>query len=376
MKGGEMPGSNKFIPRGGPDSGPPKNLWEVLERGNVDTYPLHTALWLFKNAQGGPGPFRHLPGPEFGYRVRDSKVRSTSPNNGSVTLQALAWFLCQPAYGQGHLAAGPTAQVYGSLANGFLVPPMIFPTSPAESSEEVRDLLAQATFPLAELPVMSRRHVESFFALMFMKSSCIFGLQESQLIRRACAANRCKTVPDDIERDLQYAIDRASRAFVMPTREDWEYDQRRNGTYIKTIRCRRLVQISSARSKEVCEEAPRYVSEETSPYSPPYWGLPIFDVKPLYAEALRLMKSVPDDLKWCPDLYFMTSEDWRRFYGIRRARMYPDGQSAECSCPKNADYRAAWDWVEFFYGLRVRVALHPSDKDHKGRVSPPRTELH
>jgi len=53
-----MTGSNKFIPYGGPGSGPPNNLREVLERSNADTYPLHTALWLFKNAQGDTGFFR------------------------------------------------------------------------------------------------------------------------------------------------------------------------------------------------------------------------------------------------------------------------------------------------------------------------------
>jgi len=55
-----MPGINKFIPYGGPDPGPPKNPWEVLERGSVDMYPLHTALWLFKNACGYRGLFTHV----------------------------------------------------------------------------------------------------------------------------------------------------------------------------------------------------------------------------------------------------------------------------------------------------------------------------
>ena len=55
-----MPGSNKFIPYGGPDSGPPSNLWKVLERGTIDTYPTHTALWFFKSAQGYCGPFTHF----------------------------------------------------------------------------------------------------------------------------------------------------------------------------------------------------------------------------------------------------------------------------------------------------------------------------
>jgi hypothetical protein len=245
-----------------------------------------------------------------------------------------------------------------------------------ELPEEVRDLLVQATFPLSELPTMTSRQIEFHCTMKYLKYSWIYGLLDSQLLRRACSATRDKVVPDNIERDLQYAIDRACRAFDMPTREDWEYDQQRNVTYIKSVRCRRLVQISSGRAKDEGAHAPCGIPEETSPYSPPYWGLPIFDVKPLYTEALRLVKSVPNSIECCPELYFMTSQDWGRFHGIRRARMYPKGQGVECVCPKNADYRAAWEWVESFYGLRVRTALHPSDKNHKGRDSSPRLELH
>lgn len=370
-----MTGIDKFIRMGGLMPSPPKSLWEVLARGTADTYPIHTALWLFKNAQGGPLPFRSLPGPEFGYRVRNPLVRSTSPNNGAVTLKALAWFLCQPAYGQGHLAAGPTAQVYGGLADGFLVPPMTFPTSPDEFSDEVQELLAQATFPLTDLPAMNRRHIESFFALMFMKSSCIFGLQETQLLRRASIARCSKVIPKNVERDLQLATDRAARAFDMPSREDWDYDQRRNEAFIKDVRCSRLTQIRLPEElPEGASDEPRDLNE-TSPYSPPYWGLPIFDIKPLYAEALRLVKTVPDHFEWCTDLYFMTEEDWKHLQDYRRTRTFPKGQDNAGASPKNADYRAAWDWIESIYGIRVRAALHPSDKNHKGRVSPPQPSV-
>lgn len=366
-----MPRLSKFIEMGGLAPRPPKNLLEVLERGTVDTFPIHTALWLFKNAEGDTGAFRSLPGPEFGYRVRDPKVRSTSPNNGAVTLKALAWFLCQPAYGQGYLAAGPTAPIYGGLADGFLVPPMTFPASPADFSEEVRDLLAQATFPLSDLPAMNRRHIEFFFALMFMKSSCIFGPQETQLLRRASFARWSKEIPKDVERDLQHAINRAAGAFDMPARRDWDHDQRRREAFIKNVRCSRLIQIRLAdEPRERADGRPRELAE-TSPYSPPYCGLPIFDIKPLYAEALRLVKVIPDHFDWCEDLYFMAEEDWRRLQHFRRMRMFPNGQGDSGAPPKNADYRAAWDWVESIYGLRVRAALHPSDRDHKPRRSSP-----
>jgi len=334
-----------------------------LERGHRDAFPIHTALWLFKNAQGGVGAFRYLPGPEFGYRVRDPKVRSTSPNNGSVTLQALAWFLCQPAYGQGHLAAGPTAAVYGSVADGFLVPPLTFPTSPAEFPEDVRDLLAQATFPLTDLPVMSRRHIESYFALMFMKSSCIFGPMESQLLRRAHEASQSKRVPSNIERDVQRATDRATQAFALPSREAWKYDKDRQDRYVKTVRCcrtRRKVVSLECRNKK--PESPDFFV--TSPYSPPYWGLPIFDLRPLYQEALRLVKLVPENLSLRVDQNFMDAEDWRRLHAIVVRRKYSkaSGKGFGASYPKNADEKAAWDWVEQLYGLRVRLVLYPSDR--------------
>ena len=40
---------------------PPANLWEVLVRGRKDTFPVHTALWLFKKAQGGIVPVHPYP---------------------------------------------------------------------------------------------------------------------------------------------------------------------------------------------------------------------------------------------------------------------------------------------------------------------------
>ncbi len=345
---------------------PPANLWEVLERGQKDAFPIHTALWLYKNARGATGAFRYLPGPEFGYRVRDPKVRSTSPNNGSVTLQALAWFLCQPAYGQGHLAAGPTAAVYGSLADGFLVPPLTFPTSPNEFSAEVRDLLAQATFPLTDLPVMNRRHIESFFALMFMKSSCIFGPMESQLIRRAGEASTNKRIPSNIERDVQRATDRAAQAFALPSRDAWRYDQDRQEKFVKTVRCLRAMRKIVA----VDEGSGRPTPTDfvvTSPYSPPYWGLPIFDLRPFYQEALRLVKLVPEKLSLCPGQRFMDVEDWRRLHTIVARHKFSKGpgKGFSASYPKNADENAAWDWIEQLYGIRVRLVLYPSDRRRK-----------
>ena len=345
---------------------PPANLWEVLERGQKDAFPIHTALWLYKNAQGSTGAFRYLPGPEFGYRVRDPKVRSTSPNNGSVTLQALAWFLCQPAYGQGHLAAGPTAAVYGSLADGFLVPPLTFPTSPAEFSAEVRDLLAQATFPLTDLPVMSRRHIESFFALMFMKSSCIFGPMESQLIRRAGEASTNKRIPSNIERDVQRATDRAAQAFALPSRDAWRYDQDRQEKFVKTVRCLRATRKIVAVDEGSGHPTPAEFVV-TSPYSPPYWGLPIFDLRPFYQEALRLVKLVPENLSLCPGQSFMDVEDWRRLHTIVERHKFSkgSGKGFSASYPKNADENAAWDWIEQLYGIRVRLVLYPSDRRRK-----------
>ena len=98
-----MTGVRKFIALERAEAQPPANLWEVLQRGTTDTFPLHTALWLFKNAQGDTGAFRHLPGPTFAYRMRDPNAEIPVGNNGAFTLQVLAWFLCLPAYGKGHL---------------------------------------------------------------------------------------------------------------------------------------------------------------------------------------------------------------------------------------------------------------------------------
>ena len=58
--GGDMTGVDKFIRKVGLMPSPSKNLWEVLEQDTVDTYPIHTALWLFKRARGYRGLFTHF----------------------------------------------------------------------------------------------------------------------------------------------------------------------------------------------------------------------------------------------------------------------------------------------------------------------------
>jgi hypothetical protein len=103
----------------------------------VDTFPIHTALWLFKNAQGGNGAFTYLPGEEFGYRARDGKTHSTDPNNAGLTPLSLAWFLCQPAYGRGHLSAGPTSGVYGYMSEGMLLCPLKLPAHTDELPDDL-----------------------------------------------------------------------------------------------------------------------------------------------------------------------------------------------------------------------------------------------
>ena len=40
-------------------------------------------------------------------------------------------------------------------------------------------------------------------------------------------------------------------------------------------------------------------------------------------------------------------------------------RGSRVSYPKNGDAMAAWDWVEFLYGRRVRLALYPSDRHPK-----------
>ena len=52
-----MPGVRKLRSFAPEELPPPTNLWEVLERGRRDTFPIHTALWLIMNTQGGSGPF-------------------------------------------------------------------------------------------------------------------------------------------------------------------------------------------------------------------------------------------------------------------------------------------------------------------------------
>ena len=366
-----MTGVRKFIACERAEAQAPANLWEVLQRGNADTFPLHTALWLFKNAQGDTGAFRHMPGPSFNYRMRDPNAEIPIGNNGAFALQVLAWFLCLPAYGKGHLHAGPMAGIYGCLSEGLLEPPAKLPTQPEEFPDEVCALLTEATFPLSDLPSLSLVQLACFFAVKFIKYASIFGPMESQLIRRAQIVNQGRYVPEEVEQDVQKAIDRAKRAFEMPSLKDWEYDQARQGEFIKIVRCHRTTPGSLAVINPSTPVLREKTQRDISPYSPPYWGLPIFDLRPLFQEALRLIKLVPEQLDWCPSLPFMDSEDWERCHRFRMDRRFSKGRRTgfRSSYPKNADECAAWDWIESIYGLRVRPVLYPSDRRLKNRIS-------
>ena len=343
---------------------PPANLWEVLVRGRKDTFPVHTALWLFKNAQGGRGAFRYLPGPMFGYRTRDRAARHTTGDNCGLTLHALAWLLCQPAYGKGYLPAGPTAAVYGSLSEGFLEPPVRLPAHPRDFPEDVQTLLAEAAFPLSELPTLTRARLYYYLILRFIKHSTIFGPLDAQLRRRAGVAATGKPIPAHIERDVKRAMDRAVQAYGMPSRTAWEYDRTRQEGYIRSIRCQKPGVAASYAVGEEPAEWPDRATAATSPYSPPNRDLPIYDLRPLFREAARLMKLVPEEAERCPSLCFMAPQDWARCHRFMRARKFSKKtlKGSKASYPKNGEAMAAWDWIESLYGIRVRVALYPSDR--------------
>ena len=362
-----MPGVRKLRSFAPEELLPPANLWQVLERGRRDTFPIHTALWLFKNARADRRPFAYLPGPFFGYRTRDREARHSPGDNCAIALQALAWFLCQPAYGKGYLAAGPTAAVYGGLSEEFLEPPVHLPVRPRDLPPEVQSFLIEAAFPLSELPTLTLPRLSYYLILRFIKYSTIFGPLETKLIQRAEAEASGKVPPPSIERDVERAMARAVQAFGMPSRRAWEYDRTRQEEYIRSVRCQKRTLPASYAVGEEPAEWDAGGPGETSPYSPPYRGLPLFDLRPLFQEAARLIKRVPEELNDHPSLCFMTLEDWERCHGFVERRKFSKKRlhGARVSYPKNAEAEAAWDWVDSIYGRRVRLALYPSDKHPK-----------
>ena len=359
-----MPGIRKLRSFAPAELPPPANLWEVLERGRKDTFPIHTALWLFKNARGGKGAFGHLPGPLFGYRTREREARHTPVDNPGLALLALAWFLCLPAYGKGYLAAGPTAAVYGSLSEEFLEPPVRLPSRPQELPREVQAFLREATFPLSELPTLTRRCCEYYLILRFIKSSTIFGPLETQLNHQAEAAASGAPIPDSIKRDVERAMARAIQAFGLPSRTAWEYDRTRQEEYIRSVRCRKQPATAAYAVGEEPAEWSTALPEETSPYSPPYWRLPIFDLRAFFQEAVRLVRQIPEELERRPALCFLTLADWEICHGFAETRKFSKKKlrGSKVTYPKNAEAMAAWDWIEFLYGQRVRQILYPSDR--------------
>jgi hypothetical protein len=368
-----MAGVRKFTTLERAEAQPPANLWEILRRGDSDTFPLHTALWLFKNAQGDTGAFRYLPGPAFAYRTREPIVPPFRKDYPDYTLVVLAWFLCLSAYGKGHLHAGRFASVYGSLSEGFLEPPVKIPSRPEELPPQVRDLLTRATFPLSELPALSLMELTCFLSVRVIKYASIFGALEGQLLKRAKLIRMGEYVPEDIEEVVQDTVDRAKGAFEMPSKQDWKYDQVHQGRFISSTRCRLVTPAPSSMPDSRQAGFADNIANDFSPYSPPYWGLPIFDLRPLWQEALRLIKLVPEKLEWCPSLPFMTSADWECCHKFRTERRFSKAKhdGFRTRYPKNSDQAAAWDWIESIYGQRVRSALFTSDRCHKSQVSSP-----
>ncbi len=343
---------------------PPANLWEVLVRGRKDTFPVHTALWLFKNAQGGRGAFRYLPGPEFGYRARDGKSHSTDANNAGLTLQALSWFMCLPAFGNGYLAAGPTAGVYGGLSEGFLESPLRLPTTLEELPDDIKNLLHEATFPLCDLPTLNVHQIELYLLLRYSPYATIFGPVLVQCLRRSEKRLRSAEEAEAVERDLQRAIDRALQAFELPPINAWAYDRDRSREFVGTVRCFRRGARTRSQAVHLRAEAGKDQLMATSPYSPPFRALPIFDLRPLYREALRLVKLVPKQLEWCPSHCFMGAEDWVRLHRIVTRRKFSKRSGESPAYPSKGEQQAAWDWLETVYGRRVRSVLYPSDRSH------------
>ncbi len=303
----------------------------------------------------------------FGYRTREREARHAPGDNPGLALQAMAWFLCLPAYGKGYLPAGPTAGVYGGLSEEFLEPPVRLPSRPRDLPQEVQAFLMEATFPLSELPTLTRPSREYYLILRFIKHSTIFGPLETQLIHRAEAMVSEKAVPAHIERDVERAMTRAVQAFGLPSRTSWEYDRTRQEAFIRSVRCRKS---APPAAYAVGEEPAAWSTGEpaaTSPYSPPYLGLPLFDLRPFFQEASRLIKGVPEEIEAHPSLPFMTSEDWTLCHGFVTARKFSKKRlrGSALTYPKNAEAMAAWDWIESLYGRRVRLALYPSDKHPK-----------
>ena len=224
----------------------------------------------------------------------------------------------------------------------------------------------QATFPLSELPTLTPSQIHYYITLRFIKHSTIFGPLEYQLLRRAEAASKWKRVPDNIERDLQRATDRATQAFDVAPLHAWSYDMDRQEDFIRVIRCRRTGTAGAPPLDPDRHPAYHETLDPTSPYSPPYLGLPIFDLRPFFQEALRVVKLVHERLEQCPELPFMEPEDWRRLHGAVIAKRYLrglEGRTAS-SYPSKADQQSAWEWIESMYGIRVRAALYPSDRSH------------
>jgi hypothetical protein len=187
-----------------------------------------------------------------------------------------------------------------------------------------------------------------------------------QGLRRAESTLRSAEDAEAVERDFQRAVDRAVQAFEMPPLNAWTYDQERHREFVGEVRCYRRSARSLLQAVTPRREACQILPEATSPYSPPFKGLPIYDLRPLYQEALRLVKLVPEKLEWCPAHCFMDAEDWRRLHKIVSTRKFSKNSGGQLrrTYPSKLDQQAAWDWVESFYGLRVRAVLYPSDRSH------------
>ena len=76
------------------------------------------------------------------------------------------------------------------------------------------------------------------------------------------------------------------------------------------------------------------------------------------------MRQVPEKLESHSQLGFLDQQDWERLYRIVKGKQFspPSDESGRPAYPGKAEEQAAWEWIESFYGARVRAALYPSDR--------------
>jgi hypothetical protein len=317
----------------------PSNLWEVLQgpEGGFDSFPLHTALWAYKKYMNGKtGRFGHLPGV---YAIDAHTLRRREeghPDSRTGNWLNMAWLLCKPSYydwtnivySPGRDAGFIFSETRGdSFLPGYA---FFYEREGVSPSFLAKEWLEVAPWPIPEggIPA-SLAGFESPSSSPGKTLYPVIRLLRDLTLESLFYSLEMALLEDDPKR-IKAALEYTKACF--------------NPKAILSLRTPKGWLISKQRGR------PTKTRAQYHGYRLPYFGLPLFNVRPLKEEATRLLrKAALASGGVVPEVGpIMAQEDWRWLTNASR---------------KASEDDAVFDWIAHLYGVpmwAIKGLLNPS----------------